>query len=109
MKKLSQNLKEKKDWVKDHSLEILTYGVTGISVIGAGIVMYKLHKMDTKHVNVKLPEIMQEDTSVDILALNDIPLHRIGEKLLDEIMKQHDNCLDPEALVNLSIVYSVDE
>ena len=97
MKKLSQNLKGKKDWVKDHSLGILTYGVTGISVVGMSIVMYKLHK------------IIQEDTSVYTLVLNDIPLYQIGEKLLDEIMKQHANCLDPEALVNLSIVCSIDE
>lgn len=103
MKKLSQNLKRKKDWVKNHSLGILTYGITGISVLGTGIVMYKLHKK------------MQEDTSVytpmlnDTLMLNDIPLYQIGEKLLDEIMKQHANCLDPEALVNLSMIYSIDE
>lgn len=97
MKKLSQNLKGKKDWVKNHSLGILTYGLTGISVLGTGIVMYKLHKK------------MQEDTSVHPLLLNDIPLYQIGEKLLDEIMKQHANCLDPEALVNLSIIYSIDE
>lgn len=97
MKKLSQNLKRKNDWVKNHSLGILTYGITGISVLGTGIIMYKLHKN------------MQEDTSVCPLMLNDIPLYQIGEKLLDEIMKQHANCLDPEALVNLSIIYSIDE
>lgn len=98
MKKLSQNLKRKKDWVKNHSLGILTYGITGISVLGTGIVMYKLHKKT------------KEDTSVcNTLMLNDIPLYQIGEKLLDEIMKQHANCLDPEVLVNLSTIYSIDE
>lgn len=49
MKKLSKKIK---DWTLENP-EKLAYGITGVVTIGTGIVMYKLHLIDTKHCKFK--------------------------------------------------------
>lgn len=49
MKKLSEKIK---DWVVENPDKFL-YCISGVITVGTGIVMYKLHLMDTKHCDLK--------------------------------------------------------
>lgn len=69
MKKLSQKIKEAKDWIVENP-EKLAYGITGVAVASTSIVMYKLHLMDTKHKSLKS---------------NNIPIANIRECNVDKI------------------------
>ena len=100
MKKLSQKVKDLKEWSLNNADKIAV-GVTGLAALGTAIVCYKLGKMD---IDLKGTG---EDTSVDTLVVNGLEIINAGE-IGKEILKQHPE-LNPDTLVDLSIVYTADE
>lgn len=104
-KKLSQKVKDLKEWSLNNADKIAV-GVAGAVALGAAVVCYKLGKIDTPHLDIDLKGTV-EDTSVDTLAINDLAIINAGE-IGKEILKQHPE-LNPDTLVDLSIVYTADE
>lgn len=104
-KKLSQRVKDLKEWSLNNADKIAV-GVTGVVALGTAIVCYKLGKIDIPQMDIDLKGTV-EDTSVDTLAINDLAIINAGE-IGKEILKQHPE-LNPDTLVDLSIVYTADE
>ena len=100
MKKLSQKVKDLKERSLNNADKIAV-GVAGVVALGTAVVCYKLGKIDTPHLDIDLKGTV-EDTSVDTLAI--INAGEIGK----EILRQHPE-LNPDTLVDLSIVYTADE
>ena len=105
MKKLSQRVKDLKEWSLNNADKIAV-GVTGLAALGTAIVCYKLGKIDIPHLDIDLKGTV-EGTSVDTLAINDLAIINAG-KIGKKILKQHPE-LNPDTLVDLSIVYTADE
>lgn len=105
MKKLSQRVKDLKEWSLNNADKIAV-GITGLAALGTAVVCYKLGKIDTPHLDIDLKGT-GEDTSVDTLAINDLAIIKAGE-IGKEILRQHPE-LNPDTLVDLSIVYTADE
>lgn len=104
-KKLSQRVKDLKEWSLNNADKIAV-GVTGVVALGTAIVCYKLGKIDIPQMDIDLKGT-GEDTSVDTLVMNGLELINAGE-IGKEILKQHPE-LNPDTLVDLSIVYTPDE
>lgn len=105
MKKLSQKVKDLKEWSLNNADKIAV-GVTGLAALGTAIVCYKLGKIDIPQIDIDLKGT-GEDTSVDTLVVNGLEIINAGE-IGKEILKQHPE-LNPDTLVDLSIVYTADE
>ncbi len=103
MKKLSQRVKDLKEWSLNNADKI-TVGVTGLVLIGTAVLCRKMLKVDVADVELTGSGC---DTSVDTLAINDLAIINAGE-IGKEILKQHPE-LNPDTLVDLSIVYTADE
>lgn len=104
-KKLSQRVKDLKEWSLNNADKIAV-GVTGVVVLGTAIARYKLGKIDIPQMDIDLKGI-GEDTSVGTLVMNGLELINAGE-IGKEILRQHPE-LNPDTLVDLSIVYTPDE
>lgn len=105
MKKLSQRVKDLKEWSLNNTDKIAV-GVTGLVALSTAVVCYKLGRIYTQHLDIDLKGTV-EDTSVDTLAINDLAIVNAGE-IGKEILRQHPE-LNPDTLVDLSIVYTADE
>ena len=103
MKKLSQRVKDLKEWSINNPDKI-TVGVTTLVLIGSAVLCRKMLKVDVTDVGLTESEC---DTSVDTLAINNLAIINAGE-IGKEILRQHHE-LNPDTLVDLSIVYTADE
>ena len=87
-KKLSQRVKDLKEWSLNN-VDKIAVGVAGVVALGTAIVRYK------------------QNTSVGTLVMNGLELINAGE-IGKEILRQHPE-LNPDTLVDLSIMYTPDE
>ena len=97
MKKLSQKIKDAKDWIVENP-EKLAYGITGVTVISMSVVMYKLHLMDTKHKSLKsnnMPIANVRECHID--KIKDLGI--IGNRILSEQPDANPNEVIPYVMI----------
>ena len=91
---MKKTIEKVKNWIVENP-EKLAYGIAGVVTIGTGIVMYRLHLVDTKHCNSPRPIY-----KYDPLAIKDMGV--IGERILSEQPTANLN-----DLVEYDLIYNV--